>query len=76
VGALYTYKEDDVALADDRVSDTDTTNYIELLSYDSLTKEIKGTFNLRFKVLAKNPSLIAPDSVVLRNGKFHTKIQY
>lgn len=74
VGAAFYYKEDDLPLGDYAINEADTSNFVELLSYDSLTREIKGRFSLSFKLVYKPVTSKVPDTVVLRNGEFHTRI--
>lgn len=50
------------------------TNRVTLLSYDTISKEIKGSFNLAFWAKDK-PSPSYPDTIRLKNGKFHGKIR-
>jgi hypothetical protein len=52
-------------------------NNITITSYDSATKEIKGTFEVSFLMdttLNKSCNPGALDTVRVRNGEFHTKI--
>ena len=48
-------------------------NQVTLSSYDTLSKEIKGTFNLTYIFVSK-PFPNYPDTLRFRNGRFHGKI--
>ena len=50
------------------------TNRVTLTSYDTLSKEIKGTFNLTYIVVPPGPYPDYPDTIRFRNGKFHGKL--
>jgi hypothetical protein len=49
------------------------TNLVSLTSYDTLSKEIKGTFNLSF-IVSERPYSSYPDTIRFKNGKFSGKI--
>ena len=49
------------------------TNLVTLASYDTLSKEVKGTFNLTYVFVSK-PFPDYPDTLRFKNGKFHGKI--
>ncbi len=55
------------------ISESDSTNQMTLDSYDTLSKEIKGTFNLTFLV-EHRPYSYSPDTIRFRDGKFHGKL--
>ena len=65
--------DDDQPLGDYEIVEADSaTNKVTILSYDTLSKEIKGTFNLTFKV-TKRPYPDYPDTIRYTNGVFHGK---
>ena len=49
------------------------TNRVTLTAYDTLSKEIKGTFNLTYIFVSK-PFPNYPDTLRFRNGNFHGKL--
>jgi hypothetical protein len=49
------------------------TNIVSLTAYDTLSKEIKGTFNLSF-IVSERPYSSYPDTIRFKNGKFSGKI--
>jgi len=71
--AKYYYLDQDVLYGVYKVLESDTTNAITISSYDSVSREIKGTFNVTF-VPEHLPYPGAPDTIRFRNGQFHTKI--
>lgn len=73
LNADLTYSDADLALGDYDILETDSTNYLTLSSYDTLSKEIKGSFNLTF-IVHKRPYSNAPDTIRFRDGKFHGKL--
>lgn len=73
VGANFYFKNDDELLGYYETPDVDSSGFITLLSYDSVTQEIRGTFELTF-IANHKPFGIGPDTLRLRNGSFHTKI--
>jgi hypothetical protein len=50
-----------------------STNLVTLTKYDTLTKEIKGTFNLTF-VVSGRPYPSYPDTIKMKNGQFFGKL--
>jgi hypothetical protein len=50
-----------------------STNVVSLTAYDTLSKEIKGTFNLSF-IVSGRPYPSYPDTIRLKNGQFSGKI--
>ena len=71
--AKYYYLDYDVLYGVYKVLESDTTNAITISSYDSVSREIKGSFNVTF-VPEHLPYPGAPDTIRFRNGQFHTKI--
>ena len=51
----------------------DTTNWVSLDSYDTITKEISGRFELTF-VVTKRPYANYPDTIRFRNGTYHGRL--
>lgn len=73
IGSKYFYLDHDVLYGVYIVLESDTTNAITISSYDSVSREIKGSFNVTF-VPEHLPYPGAPDTIRFRNGQFHTKI--
>jgi hypothetical protein len=68
----YFILDDDVTLGNYIVLESDSSSFITLMSYDSLAKEVKGTFDVTFIVDHKaRPD--SPDTIRFKNGQFHTK---
>jgi hypothetical protein len=55
------------------ILESDSTNRLILESYDTLSKEIRGKFDLTF-IVRKRPYPNAPDTIRFREGKFHGKL--
>jgi hypothetical protein len=73
VGANFYYVEVDILYGVYKILEADSSSFITLTSYDTVSKEVKGTFDVTFiKEIKPYPS--APDTIRLRNGKFHTKV--
>lgn len=70
--SLY-YFEGDVTLGSYHLIEYDTSNRLVIDSFDDLSKEIKGTFNLTFLV-DQRPYPAAPDTIRFINGKFHGRL--
>ena len=51
----------------------DSSNYLVVASYDTLSREIKGRFNLTF-IVRKPPYPGAPDTIRFTDGRFHGKL--
>jgi hypothetical protein len=67
--------ESDFPLGEYRILDSDSnTNRVTLLSYDTLSKEITGAFNLSFLV-SHQPYLSSPDTIRFTNGFFHGRLR-
>ena len=73
VGAGFYYVDDDVLFGTYKILESDSSSFVTVESYDTLSKEIKGRFDLTFIVDIK-PFVDAPDTIRLRNGVFHTKV--
>ena len=73
VGSSFIFRDDDVQLGYYDVLEADSSSFVTITSYDSTTKEVKGSFDIIFKV-AQSPFPGAPDTIRLQNGVFHTKI--
>ena len=74
VGADFTYWEADLALGYYTVLESDSSSFVTLESYDPTTKELRGTFDLTF-IVSHRPYTGAPDTLRVRNGRFHTKVR-
>lgn len=73
VGGNFYYVEVDILYGVYKILEADSSSFITLTSYDSVSREVKGTFDVTFiKEIKPYPS--APDTIRLRNGKFHTKV--
>lgn len=65
----------DLPLGEYRMLESDSlTNRFTLLSYDTLTKEITGAFNLSFLV-SHLPYPSYPDTIRFKNGYFHGRLR-
>jgi hypothetical protein len=73
IGAGYFIVDDDVSLGNYLVLESDSSSFITITSYDSLSNEIKGTFDATF-IVEQKPDASYPDTVRFRNGVFHTKL--
>lgn len=69
---LY-YVEVDVLYGVYKILEADSSSFITITSYDSVSKEVKGTFDVTFITEIK-PYASAPDTIRMRNGTFHTKV--
>lgn len=71
----YTY-ELDQPVGSFLIDTTRTDHFVEVTQYDSLTKTVKGQFQV---FLGKKPSSVpfsgVPDSIFMTEGKFHLKIE-
>jgi hypothetical protein len=74
LNSSFTLWDDDQGLGGYDVLESDSaTNQIVLASYDTLSKEIQGTFNVTYIVHGDHlPNL--PDIVRIKDGKFHGKL--
>lgn len=50
-----------------------SSNQVTLESYDTLSQEIKGSFNLTY-IVEERPYSYSPDIIRFRNGKFHGRL--
>ncbi|MFN0215891.1 MAG: hypothetical protein ACKVT2_16655 [Saprospiraceae bacterium] len=73
VGASLLYTEADLVYGYYGVLIADSSSFVTLLSYDTISREIIGTFELTMIAFNK-PYPSAPDTIRLRNGKFNTKV--
>ncbi|MBK7938463.1 MAG: hypothetical protein IPJ82_15890 [Lewinellaceae bacterium] len=73
VGSAFYYLEADILYGVYDILEVDSSSFITLISYDTVTKEIKGTFDVTF-IAGIKPYPSAPDTLRLRNGTFHTKV--
>ncbi|MFN0214141.1 MAG: hypothetical protein ACKVT2_07780 [Saprospiraceae bacterium] len=73
VGAHYFILDDDVILGNYKVLESDSSSYITLMSYDSISRELKGTFDITF-IVDHRPDASYPDTIRFRNGQFHTRL--
>ena len=74
VGASFSYWEGDLGLGYYTVLESDSSSFVTLESYDPITKELRGRFDLTF-IVAHRPYAGAPDTLRVRNGRFHTKVR-
>lgn len=73
VGSRFFYVEVDILYGVYKILEADSSSFITLTSYDPVSREVKGTFDVTFiKEIKPYPN--APDTIRLRNGKFHTKV--
>ncbi|MGG7666324.1 hypothetical protein [Dyadobacter sp. BHUBP1] len=57
------------------IPSTSEDNYIQINSYNAKTQEIKGSFQLTLaNARISRSSDVLPDTLRLRNGRFHTRI--
>ena len=56
------------------ILESDSSSFVTMQSYDSITKELRGTFDLTFIVFHR-PYPSSPDTLRVRNGVFHTKVR-
>lgn len=73
VGANFFYNDDDFLLGYYNVLEADSSSFVTIASYDTITKEVKGSFDIIFKV-GQRPFPGAPDTIHMENGVFHTKV--
>jgi hypothetical protein len=73
VRAKYYFVDYDVLYGTYKVLESDSSSFITVTSYDSVSKEVKGTFDVTLvKEISPGPN--APDTIRFRNGMFHTKV--
>jgi hypothetical protein len=73
VRAKYYFVDYDVLYGTYKVLESDSSSFITITSYDPVSKEVKGTFDVTLvKEIAPGPN--APDTIRFRNGMFHTKV--
>ncbi|MDP1813484.1 MAG: hypothetical protein Q8K92_03465 [Leadbetterella sp.] len=73
VGAINAPLEDDIVLGYYKVLELDSSSYITLTSYDSVSNEISGIFDITF--LKEQGGSLYPDTLRFRDGQFHTKVK-
>ncbi len=73
VGASYNFMDYDVIMAYYLVAESDSSSFITVTSYDSLSGDIRGSFDATFAVYGRHDKSY-PDTIRLRNGRFHTRI--
>lgn len=72
--ASFITRLDDV-LGDVYEVDESATNFVEILTYDSLSKEVSGRFEVTFILSDDNEwTLDSPDTIRFTGGVFHTRI--
>lgn len=74
VGASFSYWTADQADGLYTVLEADSSSFVTLQSYDTITKELRGTFEFTF-IVSHRPYPNAPDTLRVRNGVFHTKVR-
>lgn len=72
-GGNYFYSDADVLSGSYNILTSDSLSFVTISYIDTVSKEIKGDFNLIF-IFANKPYANAPDTIRLTNGKFNTKI--
>lgn len=73
VGSTLFYTDDDLLLGYYDVLEADSSSFVTITSFDSITKEVRGNFEIIYKV-SKYPFPGAPDTIRMQNGIFYTKI--
>lgn len=74
VYSILSMWDSDLPLGGYNILESDSsTNVVALTSYDTLTKEIKGTFNLTF-IVSGRPYPSYPDTIRMKNGQFSGKL--
>lgn len=73
VRSKFYYLEVDILYGVYKILEADSSSFITITSYDSVSKEVKGTFDVTFITEIK-PYSSAPDTIRMRNGAFHTKV--
>ena len=74
VGAGFWHVDHDVIYSSYKILESDSSSFITLTSYDTISQEIRGHFDLTFIKDQANPEFDFPDTIRFRNGVFHTKI--
>ena len=75
LGADFTYWIDDQTDGYYTVLESDSSSFVSLTSYDTTTKELRGTFTITFIAVHKPPYPGATDTLRVRNGVFHTRVR-
>jgi hypothetical protein len=73
-GAYYSYITFDESKGDYDILESDSSSFVTLESYDTITKEIKGRFDLIFTKADPPHPIGAPDTIRMTDGVFHTKV--
>lgn len=73
VRGYYSLFDADTALGDYHILNDAEPNYFTVDSYDSVSREIKGRFEVTFLV-NHAPDANAPDTVRFTEGKFHARL--
>ncbi|MBX2889997.1 MAG: hypothetical protein KF734_03655 [Saprospiraceae bacterium] len=73
VRSKFFYVDVDILYGVYKILEADSSSFITVTSYDTVSKELKGTFDVTFITEIK-PYAGAPDTIRLRNGSFHTKV--
>lgn len=71
--AFFQYRDGDYGYGKYDILKSDSSSFVTLSSYDAATGAVTGTFDLTF-IAVYLPYPLAPDTIRLRNGVFHTKI--
>ena len=74
VGAGFWHVDYDVIHSSYKILESDSSSFVTLTSYDTISQEIRGHFDLTFIKDQANPEFDFPDTIRFRNGVFHTKI--
>jgi hypothetical protein len=62
-----------VLTGDYGIIEADSSSFVMIDSYDTVSREIKGWFDLLFTAIHK-PSSDAPDTIRITKGVFHGKV--
>ena len=73
VRGYYSLFDVDITLGDYHILNDAKPNYFTVDSYDSVSREIKGRFEVTFLV-NRAPDANAPDTVRFTEGKFHARL--
>ena len=74
VGAGFWHVDQDVIYSSYKILESDSSSFVTLTSYDTISQEIRGHFDLTFIKDQANPEFDFPDTIRFRNGAFHTKV--
>lgn len=75
VGGDFFYLTSDQADGYYTVLESDSSSFVTMQSYDSITKELRGTFEVTLIAQHKPPYGNPPDTLRVRGGIFHTRVR-